>query len=475
VHREDKHVSMHNEPFVPYTGPLLYSLIEQEVENVELSLIEAQRDNLNLNEALKKLDKINPDIVVCLIGWISIPWDRKLAETKYPTIAIILQQWLNQLEAVAQYKLKNKYTLYKEIEAPLVESLIEFQKNGVINNAAGVIIENNGKYNLTSVGNLYDIKKLPLPNFKIFKLEKYFELREKHLPKEMAKVGYLNTMKSCSYKCAFCGQANDGTTRVRYQTASYVVSQLEYLSKEYGIEKFIFIDNLFTLSKRRAKEFCKDLIKSNINIKYSVNDRTGYFDDEILSLLKKSGCYEIRIGIETVESHLQEYLNKKIDIKNAIEQIKLVKKHGIKVQLYFTPGIPGETKKSLRMNAKFISDCDAENFTTGPLFVMPDTQLYNKLKEEGLLYSDKWEDYRNQSELVYRNKTYKNAAEIKESELYMRKRVYLYNMIKINRGFTYIRKNFLFYLFQFKIFRDFIRKSPDYIRSYIEKITDFKR
>lgn len=458
VHREDKHVSMHEEPFVPYTAPLHYALIEQEIENVELSLIEAQRDDLELSEVLKKLDEINPDIVITYLGWISIPWDRKVAETKYPTIAIIVQQWIDQMEAVKLYGLKNKYTLFKEIEAPLIESLKEYQSNGKIEKASGVIIENDGQYKLSSIPNLFDMTKLPLPNFKVFELEKYFKIRESKLLGNRSKMAYLNTMKSCPYTCAFCGQANEGT-KIRYQPVESVVEQLKLLNKDYGITKFEFIDNVHTTSKRRARELAKKIIESGLKIQYSVNDRLGSYDSELAELMKQSGCFEVRVGIETIDPKLQKYLDKKLDLDVARKQLKIIHDAGMISYLYFVVGIEGETKKSLDMNAKFINETNSRNYTTGPLFIMPASPLYNRLKRQNKILVTDWSEYRKFDRLTYINETYSNIHDIYKAREYLNQKILFFKAINKNattkEKIFYLIKYFLFFPKVNKIYKKF--------------------
>lgn len=474
VHREDKHVTMHKAPFVPYTAPMIYALIEQDVNDVELLLIDAQKDDFNTSTVLNKLDEFNPDIVVTFLGWITIPWDRELAETKYPTIGIILEQWLDQMEALKLYNLKIKYTLYKEIEAPLIESLKEFQIKGLIENSAGVIIRNNEKYTLTSMPNLYDMTKLPMPNFKIFELEKYFKIRGNVLPKNQAHTGYLNTMKSCPFHCSFCGQSNTGS-KVRYQDTKHVVRQMKYLFDEYGIEKFEFIDNVFTTNKSRAKYFAIDLINSGLKIRYSINDRLGNYNKELVQLLKKSGCEEVRIGIESCDPIVQKLFNKEFDIEKAKNQIKILQDEGLKIYLYLVTGAPGETKKTLNLNAKFLSDVEPDKFGSSPLYIMPGSPLYYRYKKEGKILVDDWSEYRKFDKLTYINDTYNTIEDINFAEIYMKRKFYIYNILKVKRGVLYIRKNILLLFFQFKFFRDFIRSLPLILRNYIEKITDFQR
>ena len=432
VSREDKHVSMvYGLPTPPYTGPLLYGLMEKKLQNVELSLIEAQRDDLNFDQALAELDELKPDLVICLIGWVSIPWDRVMAETRYTTIAIILQQWIDQLEAVKLYKLKSRYTLYKEIEAPLISGIKEFQEKGYIEKTKGIITEHNGNYSLTGMPEIFDLNDLSLPNYKVFKLEEYFKIREKILPYEKAHSIILNTMKSCPFNCSFCGQSNKGT-KVRYQNPDFILDQIRYLNEIYKISDFAFCCNVFTVNKRRAYEFAEKLIDSGLKIKYTVNDRFGNYSKELAGLLVKSGCYEVRVGIETIDPKLQKYLNKPIDIGMAMSQAIIIKEAGLNLFLYTTPGIPGETRKSLDMTAQFISDVGADGFTTGPLFIMPGSPLYKRLVREGKILTYEWSEYRKGEKLTYINETYKDIFQIRSAETYLKEKVAELNINKKN-------------------------------------------
>lgn len=474
IHREDKHVSMHDEIFVPYTAPLHYALIKQEIKNVEISLIEAQRDDLSLENVLLKLDEINPDIVVTYLGWVSIPWDRKVAETKYPTIAIIVQQWIDQMEAVKMYELKNRYTLFKEIEAPLIETLKEFQSSRKVENASGVIVNHNNSYKLTSMPNLFDMSKLPLPDFKSFELEKYFEIRKKYLPAHRVKMAYLNTMKSCPYKCSFCGQSNDGT-KVRYQSADYVVSQLKFLNEEYGITKFEFIDNVHTTSKRRAKELAEKIISENLKIEYSVNDRLGRYDKELAELMKQSGCFEVRVGIETIDPKLQELMNKKLNIDIAKQQLEIIHNAGMMSYLYFVTGIPGETKESINMNARFVVDTNANNFVTGQLFIMPASPLYDKFKKEGKLLLDEWSEYRKFDKLTYKTETYKSLDDIKKARNYFKKRVYFFKMLQFKNGPKHVIYYFMRFIARVNFFDKISFYIPIFIKEFIKSALNVNR
>jgi len=282
-------------------------------------------------------------------------------------------------------------------------------------------------------------------------------------------------MKACPYKCSFCGQANDGTKKFRYQTPDHVVAQLKCLNKEYGINKFEFIDNVFTTNKNRAREIAEKLIESGLKIQYSVNDRLGNFDKSLSELLRRSGCFEVRVGVEACDPKVQEFLNKKLDIDKGIEQLKIIKDAGMLLYLYFTPGVPGETRESLDMNARFISDVDADSVTAGPLWIMPGSPLYYRYKKENKIIENDWSEYRKFDKLTYINESYSTIEEVMAASDYMLKKTLSYNMRRFDRGLKYILVNLINYLKMNVIIKKIGPFIPGIIKNRINKLTYKKR
>ena len=79
----------------------------------------------------------------------------------------------------------------------------------------------------------------------------------------------------------------------------------------YGIQTFHFEDDNLSLHKPRFHEILDSIISSNMNIRWSVPNglRADTFSYEMLDKMKKSGCTNVRVGIESAN---QEVLDKVI-------------------------------------------------------------------------------------------------------------------------------------------------------------------
>jgi anaerobic magnesium-protoporphyrin IX monomethyl ester cyclase len=337
---------------------------------------------------------------------------------------MIFQQYIPQNEAAEIYNLKCDYIIKNELEGPLIEGIHQFQKFGYIKDVKGYLIkQENGKFKDTGYAKMFSAEEIwSFPDFEKARFKDYIILKRKY---SNGPVSFnLNTSKGCAFKCAFCGQANSGT-KLRSQSPTFVVDQIEYLQKNYDLRDFIFIDNIFSGFKPRAKEICREIIKRKLSVSFIVNDRVRYYDNELINLLKNAGCTTIKVGVETADKKTQLYIDKEVDNKKELEKMKEIKSSGLKLSFYMTPGIPGEDLKTLWLNAKFIVDSNVDSYSVGPLWVMPGSPLYYRLKLENKIIINEWSQYRNLKSISFKNDTYKSMNQIKRAIFFM----YLFTIV----------------------------------------------
>ncbi len=469
--REDKFNGPVRTARTPYTAPMLYALIKRELPSEQLFLIEAQRDGLTYQQVNASVDRIQPDVIIAFVSWSHIPWDRKTAELDFPTIAVVVQQTVDKIDMMKLYKLKSSYICKQEIEMPIVDALREIRKHGALRYTPGFLINRDGRLEDTGDAPLADLTRFPLPAFDAFNMPAYLELRKDasqvgDAPQRMATI---TTMKGCIFNCRYCGGARHNMG-VRYQSCDQVVAQMELLHRRYCIDCVVLLDNEFAVDMQRAKKICRNIIEKKLQISWQINNRVELFDEELIELLAKAGCDNVRLGIETTDPELQEYVDKKIDLEKAKAIISRIKKSGIKVHLYFTPGIPGETRKSLRSNARFIRDTEPYSFSTTPLFLMPNSLLYRTLKEKNEILSDDWTQYKNPATPTFVNSSYKNMKQVHCAALYMQRKAYKYLFfahVKTGRlHFGYL----LLYIMNIWVINVVIQMIPLHVRKRIRRL-----
>jgi radical SAM superfamily enzyme YgiQ (UPF0313 family) len=134
-------------------------------------------------------------------------------------------------------------------------------------------------------------------------------------------------------------------------------------------------------------------------------------NDELLKLMKKSGCQGLLMGFEALEKGKLKKYGKSQNVKENLSPEKLYKdvinklhKHGLSVNGYFCYGYE-DTKQSILDSLEFILNAKLDVVNTPIIVPTPGTSLFEKLYDD-IKFKDfpkDWNKYLGQ--LVYRPKS----------------------------------------------------------------------
>jgi radical SAM superfamily enzyme YgiQ (UPF0313 family) len=155
--------------------------------------------------------------------------------------------------------------------------------------------------------------------------------------------------RGCPFDCSFCGaavSANPDIT-IRRRTAKSILAELVSLKAKYGISAARFVDDLFLANVKIMAENASAFVSEGLDLVWDATGRINTIDktpSTVLSLLKRSGCREIALGIESGSDRMLEYIDKKITTEQAIRSVIRLCEVGINVKGYFILGFPTETR-----------------------------------------------------------------------------------------------------------------------------------
>jgi radical SAM superfamily enzyme YgiQ (UPF0313 family) len=98
-------------------------------------------------------------------------------------------------------------------------------------------------------------------------------------------------------------------------------------------------------------------VKNKYKFKWNSFFRCQYADEEIVELMKESGCEGVFIGIESGSQLMLENMNKSAKIDKYIMGLELLNKYDITSYASIIIGFPGETQDTVNETIKFIEDC----------------------------------------------------------------------------------------------------------------------
>jgi radical SAM superfamily enzyme YgiQ (UPF0313 family) len=197
------------------------------------------------------------------------------------------------------------------------------------------------------VKNLDDI---PFPARHLIDIYNYFPI-EKQGSKEKPTAAIVGS-RGCPYLCSFCSRNPEWRT-VRFRSAKNIVDEMERIAKNYD-GKFSFTDDAITLNRKIAMELCREIIKRGCHFRWLGMTRANCVDDELLAAMKKAGCEELFLGVESGNLRVRnQVIRKNLRDGEISKAIKLCQKHEIRASVFLMLGFPSETKRELEDTVNF--------------------------------------------------------------------------------------------------------------------------
>ena len=70
-------------------------------------------------------------------------------------------------------------------------------------------------------------------------------------------------------------------------------------------------DDTFNMGRNRVVEMCEEIIRRGVKVGWNARVRANPFDREMLSLMKESGCNQLRCGVESLLPESLKNMKKK--------------------------------------------------------------------------------------------------------------------------------------------------------------------
>jgi anaerobic magnesium-protoporphyrin IX monomethyl ester cyclase len=269
-----------------------------------------------------------------------------------------------------------------------------------------------------------ELDEMGIPPYEKLELEKYVDYQfEKTKYRHTAMV----SSRGCSFKCIYCFLAMVGNKQ-RTRSNESVLEEIDLLYNKYGIRHISFIDETFTLFKKRVETICNELIKRNYELTWDCETRTECLPKNLIKLMSQAGCNRILFGIESLSPKIQKTIRKEQKPLQVEEVLKNCKEYGIYPTPAFQLGLPGDSMDTIKENLRRMDKLGVS--ITLPLIshIFPKTELHEIAKKKGWIKGDSWEELIEVSALVEND--FKDRNEFNKALKYYHKKVKLMNMRK---------------------------------------------
>ena len=376
---------------------LAYAAGVLEDAGFEVDLVDAPAEGYDIEYVLSRAKKFNPKMLVSDTSTPSIFNDVEIAarlKANLPEAFVILvgthvsalaEETLKidtRVDAIARYEYD--YTL-REIALALRDGRDIKEIEGISYRKGNIIIHN------TERAFIEDLDKIP---FVSRSYKKYLNISNYFNPNALYPMVTITTSRGCPFRCTFCvyPQTLMGR-RFRLRSIENVVSEMEYIVKNFPQAKAIFFeDDTLTVNKQRCIQLSEAIIEKGIKISWTANARVG-LDIEAMKKMRAAGCRCLCVGFESGSQVILDNMKKAIRLEEMFKFVRNAKKAGFLIHGCFMAGLPGETKDTLKETLELAKRLKPDTVQFYPVMVYPGTEAYDWYKDRKLIATDdfsKW-------------------------------------------------------------------------------------
>jgi len=281
-----------------------------------------------------------------------------------------------------------------EGDVAFLEFTNRLEKNQDVTNIKGIWAKSNGNIIKNPLGPVIeDLDSLPFADREVFPTDKILRIAR----------GWVNILsgRGCPFVCSYCVnhcyadlyKNSKEKYTVRHRSVENVLEEISRIAKNKNAKMINFNDDTFTLDKEWVLKFCEEYPK-RFKLPFACNVRVTNFDEDIAIALKKAGCEEVKIGVESGNERIRrEILNRYTPDYMIFKAFSVAKKVGLRCWSYNMIGIPTENRENVletvRMNGKirpYIIRCSI-------FFPYKGTRIYDYCLQKNMIDKEKQEKY----------------------------------------------------------------------------------
>lgn len=210
-----------------------------------------------------------------------------------------------------------------------------------------------------------DLDSIPFPAFEKVDLSEY--------------AGYgMMTSRGCPYPCTFCSVAPVWNFESYSRSAGNIVEEMAFLHRQAGVELFLFQDEFFVSGKRQVMDFCRELRRRELEVRWKAFGRVNLVDEEMMRAMAECGCVELRFGIESGSDRILKRIKKGFTAAEALQVVPKAVDIFPRTDVFYVWGFPFETMEDFHQSLFQMVSFRMMGARILPslLSLLPQTELY---------------------------------------------------------------------------------------------------
>lgn len=362
--------------------------------NIDVEILDASAEDMDFKDVEKELLKRKPDLVALTALTPTIGRALETAQVVKETLPdsiVIMGGYHPTFNFIETLEDENVDIVIRGEGEYIMLNLVQALENqSSLHDVKGIVFEDKNSKEIVvnpEAPLIQDLDELPFPALNLLPMKKYRLLdMDTHMTTMI-------TTRGCPMQCSFCSSAAMHGKKIRERSVENIVDEIEYLKTNYDIDTIAFMDDTFTLKKRKVMAICDEILKRNIEIMWGCTSRVDTLDEKLLKKMKEAGCITIFIGVESADQQQLDNMCKNTTIAKIENAFKIAHKLKIRTIASVALGMPGDTKEIMNKTVKFVHKLKPNYAIYSLATPYPGTRFYKEAFEKNLIKIKDWSKY----------------------------------------------------------------------------------
>jgi len=196
--------------------------------------------------------------------------------------------------------------------------------------------------------------------------------------------------RGCPFRCNWCAKPIFGDS-YQLRDAADVADEMRLLKETYGAEHVWFADDIFGLNRHWLEDFAAAVERLHCAVPFKIQARADLLTRESVRALKRSGCSEVWMGVESGSQKVLDAMDKGLRVEEVAAARAHLKQEGIRACYFLQLGYPGERWEDLQKTIALVRKTRPDDVGVSFSYPLPNTRFHARVKAQ-LGAKQNWSD-----------------------------------------------------------------------------------
>jgi anaerobic magnesium-protoporphyrin IX monomethyl ester cyclase len=199
------------------------------------------------------------------------------------------------------------------------------------------------------------------------------------------KHGYFSTnvvsSRGCPYRCNWCAKPISGD-KFHIRAPEDVAAEIRELRDVYGVEHIWFGDDVFALNRHWVEAFANAVESHSDIVPFKIQARADLMSETTVSALKRAGCVEIWMGVESGSQKILDAMGKGLRLAAIYAARERLARASIRACYFLQFGYPGEGWAEICDTVRLVRETRPDDIGVSLSYPLPGTGFFNRVQAQ---------------------------------------------------------------------------------------------